>query len=222
MTQTKLIVSFLALALLAGCQSDNQQLADKAAIEAGEASRKQVETENRRATEMEKDLAQRHRFYQAVAGTYEGTLQTDQGDYQMRVTLVPSLPVYKAERTRRPEEVASDLNNLYFNAQLIQWNPASPLSATGCRIEQIRPDLLKGEINIASSNCPSFYSIRISDERETKGEKPDSGHERKKDRAREVATSVLEGKIESVPQIFGQMRPTTNPTVFPFSLVRVK
>jgi hypothetical protein len=152
----------------AGCGQGNERLEEKARIEGRASSEAGIQAENQnlaqRSAAMESDLAERHRFYQAVEGTYEGELQTEQGVFQIRLTMVPSLYPYHLGRVRQLEEVAADLNNLYFNAQVVQWNRANPLSAVGCRVTGVRPNLVDGEITIASESCPNLYSLRISDQ----------------------------------------------------------
>lgn len=219
-------VSVLGLGLaLAACQG-NDRLVEKASIEGTATARTQIEAENenlrRRSREMEDDLARRQRFYQAVAGTYEGALETDQGTFSMRIVLVPSLPPYRSERVRLPEEIASDLNNLYLNAQIVQWNPANPLSATGCRVEAIRPDLGRGEIQIATNNCPNLYSVYLSADVAIRAGRsgPDLG--RTRELSSELARNLLEGRSVSVSQLLGQVKPTTNPAVYRFALGRVE
>lgn len=168
-----------------------------------------------KAQQMEADLANRHLFYQAARGTYEGSLTTERGEFKVRITLVPSLPPFLGTRTRQLEEIASDINNLYFNAQVVQWNPANRLSSVGCRVENLRPDTNKGELSIAATSCPNLYQLKIADEEvervstEATGAKPDG-----KVLAREVATSIREGRIAEVTEIRGEVHPTTNASIY--------
>lgn len=161
------VVLAIALIGLAGCEADKQGINEKAVIEGKATSEAGIQAENAnlasKAREMETDLSLRHRFYQAVRGTFEGDLETNQGTYRIRLTLVPSLNPYRTPRTRQLDEIVSDLNNLYFNAQVVQWNASNPLSAVGCRVNGIRPDLVNGEITIAAEACPNLYSLRIAD-----------------------------------------------------------
>ncbi len=138
-------VMFGLSAALVGCQGDER---------IGEVSAKekeaQVKVENDLAVKMEADLQTRQKFYQGVAGVYEGQAQADSGAiYKIRIRLVPSLPVFKAERVRMREEVASDLNNLFYNAQVLLWTPESKIGAVGCRATGIRADLENGLIERA-------------------------------------------------------------------------
>lgn len=186
-----------------------------------------------KSSEMEADLATRQLFYQAVHGTYEGSLATEAGEYKVRITLVPSLPPYTTGRVRQLEEITSDLTNLYFHAQVVQWNPANRLSAVGCRVENIKPDVKKGEISIASASCPNLYALRISDpellrastEAAARVENPyESSSEAKPASSAEIAVSVArsitEGKVSALPQIVGEVYPSTNASVYKLTVNR--
>lgn len=208
-----LVISMFAL----GCNQGDERLVEKARIEGQASSEAATQSANeslaKKASEMESDLAVRHRFYQALKGTYEGAMETEQGEFKVKITLVPSLPPYATGRTRQLEEIAADLNNLYLNVQVVQWNPANRLSAVGCRIEQVRPDIVSGEISIASENCPNFYGLRIADE---------GANVSKFDPARSgvIASYVRDGRMDRVASIQGEVHPTTNASVYQISVSR--
>lgn len=189
-------------------------------IQGQEAARNQIAAEKKyletKATVMEQDLQRRQLFYQALAGTYEGTLRVNQSDFKIRMTLAPSLPRYvPTDRVRTVEEVAADLTNLYFNIQVVQWNPENNLGSVGCLVTNIRPDIVKGKINVASENCANFYSFQIADDfaSTSKGLGRNSG---------EIANLITEGKVDVVPQILGKMQPTTNANIYTFTAERVR
>ncbi len=214
----KHVVPVLLLGMvLAGCNQGVERLEEKAGIEGRASAEAQIKTENenlaKKANEMESDLATRHRFYQAVKGTYEGILDTEQGQFRIRLNLVPSLPPYQVGRTRALDEIVSDLNNLYFNAQVVQWNPANNLSAVGCRIENVRPDIRAGEIYISSENCPNFYSIRLADK--------DDASLIDTQLSGRLATDVIDGKLSSVGFVQGQVQPSTNAAIYSFVAKKV-
>lgn len=177
---------------------------------------------------MEADLAIRHLFYQALKGSYEGVLATERGEFNIRITLVPSLPPVIHNRVRQLEEITSDLNNLYFHVQVLQWNPSNRLSSVGCRVENIRPDINKGEISITSSNCPNLYRLRIVDpelERpSSEGENPYSETtdpvKRNAQISAATAASIREGRISELPEIRGEVHPTTNASIYKLSVKR--
>ncbi len=193
------------------------QLIERARIEGRATAEAELITSNAnlaaKAALMESDLATRQLFYQAVRGTYEGALQTERGEFRVRITLVPSLPPYTATRTRQLEEITADLNQLFLNAQIVQWNPNNRLSAVGCQVENIRPDLIRGQISIAAANCPNLYSLNIFDE-EIKKNVEES------ELSTAVATAILSGQLTELSTLQGQVLPTTNASVFSFFATR--
>ncbi|MGE4234106.1 MAG: hypothetical protein AB7F43_12330 [Bacteriovoracia bacterium] len=216
--------AFLILCILfVGCQG-NERLSEKASIEGKASADAQIAAENenqaKRSAEMESDLALRHNFYQAVKGTYEGGMVLEEAEttgkpddqkeeFKIRLLLVPSLPRYNAKRVRRLEEIASDLNTLSLNVQIIQWNPKNKLSAVGCRIENVRPDIVSGEINIASANCPNAFRLRLADTANLRNSET-------------VALDAKDGRISSVSDLEGEVLPSTNAAVYKLSAKRVR
>ena len=159
-----------------------------------------------KAQKMEADLSNRHRFYQSISGTYEGKLTTEQGEFNIRLTLIPSLAPYQSDRIRQLEEITQDLNNLYFNVQIVQWSAENQLSSVGCRATGIRPDLTNGTISIASPDCANLYLLSISSSK-LKEPKPFT-------LAKDAATMIAKAKLKSVPALMGEIRPTTNAAIY--------
>ncbi|MBX9767150.1 MAG: hypothetical protein K2X47_07760, partial [Bdellovibrionales bacterium] len=187
---------------------------DKLIIKARAEGRAQAEEQLRisnqnlesKAGRMETDLSKRHTFYQATAGTYEGDINVDPGKFKIRVTLVPSLPPYPVDRIRQLEEITSDINNLYFNAQIVQWSEDNSLSSVGCRVSNIRPDMVNGTISIASPECANLYLLNISGETMT--------NTKVEPLSRDVATQIANGKVKAVAALRGEVRPTTNSAIY--------
>ncbi len=216
-------VFFLLSICFLGCQKDDGQKFREIQREVGEAqSQGDLDIQNQRATFMERDLTRRHRFYQAIRGTYEGITTTEKGDFNVRMTLVPSLPPYPldSKRIRTMEEVAFDLTNLHFNIHIVQWNPKNLLSAVGCTVEGIRPDMVTGEIFIASKDCSNFYSFFLSDGHIKEVGNGESVLEEKPN-ATALSSAVLEGTLNMITQLYGQVRPTTHASIYPALLNRV-
>ncbi|MEK6579589.1 MAG: hypothetical protein AABZ55_10220 [Bdellovibrionota bacterium] len=205
----------IALLIMVGCGDGQERLKEKAGIEGRANSEAGIAAEEehlaRKAMEMEADLAIRQRFYQGVKGSYEGTLETEDGPFYIRLNLVPSLPPYSTPRVRVLDEITADLNNLYFNIQVVQWNPNNTLSAVGCRVEHVRPDILSGEITIASQNCANFYALRISD--------PDPTHSSIK--SSELASGLRNGTLDAISSIDGMIQPSTNAKTYRFRAKKV-
>jgi len=158
------IIAGFGLLILTGCQQGDERLSEVRKVEEEAAIQAENANLRRRASEMEEDLANRHEFYQSTKGVYEGEVQTDDGEFRIRVTLAPSLPPVHSRRTRTQAEVEFDLTNLNFNVQIIQWKGGLPSSAVGCRVQGIRPDITAREMTIASQDCPNLYRIALGDQ----------------------------------------------------------
>lgn len=215
------LILFGVTGLLSGCSDEGKAFRDQT-VRAGKYNAEgDLEVQNERALQMEADLSRRHRFYQALKGTYDGDLKTTQGLFKIRMTLVPSLPPYPvdAKRIRTIEEVTADLTGLYFNAQIVQWEQTNPLSSVGCRIEGIRPDMTRGEIFIASENCPNFYGLLLSDGVITI-DTSEAGVLQEEQTAVDIAAALIEGKITRISQLRGKVRPTTHAATYDFLVDR--
>lgn len=211
-------IAFISI-LLIGCQDEDQRFKDlqkktgKFGTEGG------FEAENERAVPLEADLTRRHRFFQALKGTYEGAFQTEEGQYAIRINLVPSLPPYPSDpnRIRTLEEVTSDLTSLHFNVQVLQWNPANKLSVVSCQVEEIHPDMNRGVIPILGGTCQSYYELLLSGGLENAG-----GQSNDPEQAANMALGILEGKLISVTQLRGLLQPATNASRYEFVVNRIE
>lgn len=210
----KYAFALATLALFSACDTKSKDGTIERATAEQEAIR-DVENNNqaKKAEKMEADLAARHRFYAAAEGKFEGDIDVDGDEYKMRVNLVRSIPPYKGERVRQLSEIESDLNNLYFNVQIVQWDGADTNTAVGCRLTQVRPNFSRGFITINSSECPSAYTLYFS--------KPGRGGEGDaENQAREVADEITNGQTESVRRLVGTIQPSWNAKVYKFKVNR--
>lgn len=207
---------FLVLLISVGCSQGDDRLKEKAKLE-GE-SQLNVENSNlaQKAEAMEKDLTRRHRFYQAVKGVYEGSISTNIGSFNIRITLTPSLAPLNVNRVRQLEEIASDLNNLTLNTQVVQWDPNNSNASVGCPGTAVKPDLEKGEIVIPSSDaCKNLYIIKITD-RGFFGSALENSNT-----AASIASQVLRGDLHEVDSLNGTIQPSSNASVFKFTANKV-
>jgi hypothetical protein len=216
----KTLFAIIVLFALVSCSKDDKRMKKKASIEAESSSQSQVRVENAnqsaKADQMEKDLKKRHRFYQAVKGIYEGTISTNFGTFNIRLTLTPSLAPMNHNRVRQLEEIAADLNNLSINAQVLQWDPRNDATAIGCRLSGIRPDIEKGTLALSTESCPNLYQISIT-EQSFRGSNSENASV-----ARRVAEQVLEGDLRDIDSINGTVQPSTNATIFKFVAQKVE
>ncbi len=216
-----LALSAVVLVLISGCKgSSNEKIKEYTDIQSKVSSENEVKAENdnraRWSSAMETDLQRRQRFYQAMVGTYEGELKIGEEAFNIRITMVSSIPPYvPSDRVRLPEEVASDLNNLYLNIQVVQWNPRSKYGSVGCLVENVRPDINRGRLSVSSEACPNLYLFRISEEAGVFDVIADQS-------SAKLASAVVEGQVGSVDRLIGRMQPTTNSAVYEFTAMKVR
>jgi hypothetical protein len=214
--QNKILALFFAAALALGStacspKQGTDHLSEKAKLEGKAGFEGQIEYQNQRSKEIEKDLDRKFALYSAFEGAYEGMLSSERGIFQVRLSMVPSLSKIKGNRPRTAEEIIYDLNALAMNTQILQWRPDSPQSAIGCMISQIRPDFNRLSISIASENCPSLYKFSVTIENET--------HEILS--SDELFQSIDAGKKVTVIEIQGEIKPNTNARIYPVVLKKV-
>jgi hypothetical protein len=219
----------LCLAILLGCDDSQEKLIESTKVQSEIDSVNMVTAENanlrKQALAMEQDLASRHRFYQSVKGIYEGPFSTPMGEFRIRLILNPNISPIDFEpfrENRRLEEIVSDLNNLSFNIQVMQWNPKNPMTAVSCLVENIRPDLEVGEVVIASSDCPNLYAFRISDAVDAVDS--DVAATVGSDTSRRLSQQIRDGEFDqnefSINILTGTIRPSTYAASFFFKAER--
>lgn len=168
-----------------------------------------------KAAKMEADLAMRHNYYNSLEGEYEGSLQTGDDTYQIKFTLARSLPPYMGSRVRELSEIETDLNNLYFHMQVVQWHPADSASAVGCRFSELRPDINKGSLIAASSECLNLYNVLIS-------EGGAQALTQKDTKAKNLARKITKLQVDLVKYLVGTVQPSSNSTKYSFTVKRVQ
>ncbi|MES3039478.1 MAG: hypothetical protein V4736_16335 [Bdellovibrionota bacterium] len=176
-----------------------------------------VQNENlaAKAEKMEKDLARRHNYYAATEGEYAGDLTVGNSTYKIKFTFARSIPPYLGERVRELSEIENDLNNLFFYIQIVQWHPADPATAVGCRVSNIRPNMEEGSFTIATPDCPNLYTVYLS----ANGDLNSAGA---KANAKALAKSINENKIDVVGRLVGSVQPSTNASRYVFKVSKVK
>lgn len=223
LVNARILGGFLALSAITGCGTGDDRLKDKARIEGIESAESQVEAENRNrvrlAEQMEEDLEQRHRFFDAITGSFEGEMLTPDGvKFGTRYTFNPSLPRYpNSDRARTVEELAYELNNLYINAHVVEWSPRrggpdSPELAFGCVYEEVRPDLAKGKIVLSSKDCNATYTLYLS---------YDGSRGNRQKVASALAAKILANELKSVSVIVGEKQTVYTSRRFSVSTTRV-
>lgn len=215
--KTNVILTLMLALILLGC--DNEEvLKEQTAIQATE----QIEAQNRNtiewSTRLASDLEKRRGFIDAVEGEFEGDVDLDPSisngvTYRIRLILTPTIPGYEVDRTKTLAELEYELQNLNLNVQVTQWNPELDLSAVGCIIENVKPDLVRGVINLVSENCNNSYQIFLSE-----GRGDASGFMAM---GTYVASLVEEGGIDYIQSFNGKLRSSNNARMLTFNLDRI-
>lgn len=206
--------------LLAGCGmagngSDSTKLRAKAEQEAS--TDVQNKNQAQKAARMEADLKRKHAYYGAVAGTYEGEMATNDGQFRVRITLVPSLYAYTGTRTREIAEIESDLINLVLNGKIIQWHPDSANSGVPCSVSGIRPNMDAGYITVVSNECRNLYQIYLADAATQKTEDAGDG-----ELAKSISNQIQDGTITKVTRLRGTLQPSTSASTYQFDTRRTE
>ena len=220
----------LAAVFFSGCNKDEDQVLAEQTSKVGKAGREGERLEeNATALRMEADLNRRYHFYKSLQGTYAGVLQTENGQFKVQIDLYLSHPPYPSDsnRTRTIEEVAHDLTSLSLRAFINQWKSFNDTAVSvGCTAEEIIPDMNTGEINIISEGCENAYPLFLSDSTLITSENltmmAPSAIAQEKAQAGEIAKAVLEGRLNTVSQLRGQVKSRNIPQVYELLVTRVQ
>lgn len=195
----RLLLSAFGLVFLAGLAScggnNSDRFRERAQIEGEAAATAENDVRKGRASELEADLGRRHRFNQAVAGTFEGSFKTSTGiETRVRLRVFSSLPPYTpGNRVRTLEEIQKDLETLYLNASLKLLGEAP---RSGCNFTQIKPDLGKAEFNLVRESCSESASIRVN----TLNQQTDGINSTGQGRI--LPNEILEGRINQIDRLY--------------------
>lgn len=209
--KTKLIVIMAISLLLIGCDSE-EGLKEQTQIQSKEQIQAQNENLEVWSAKLEKDLEKRRSFINAVEGEFEGQFTVEQSTFSIGVKIVSTIPDYDVNRTRTLTELEYELQNLNLNIHIIQWNPDSNMSAVGCVIENVKPDLKKGILNFISSECSNSYSLFMSDGLDNGNMGTMSAN---------VANLIRNGQLRFVDGFKGKLKSSTNAKTYEFTLNRI-
>lgn len=208
----KYIAIFLLAAALVGCaEQSKDNYKARAAAEQEESNKVENDNLAQKARVMEQDLAARHAFYSAVEGDYQGVLSIENEQYNIKFTLVRSIPPFVGDRVRQLSEIENDLNNLYFHAQIIQWHPDDIGSAVPCRVTGVRPNIDDGSISIASTDCANLYSIFLS-------QGNDGSPDDLRQQAKQLAQKIKTAEVLDIPYLSGTLKPSFYPGTYSFKV----
>jgi hypothetical protein len=159
----KILLLILASLLTTSCSKGDKRLEEKADIQAQRDIQAININNNEIVTKLENDLNKRKHFIRSIEGEFEGKLTVDDTGYLMRIKITPTSPIEETHQNRTIDQVNYELQNLGLNINIKQWNPMVPLSAVTCTVQNYRPDIKQGLINIISEKCKNLYEFYISD-----------------------------------------------------------
>lgn len=213
----RILILLLLSTLLWACDQKGSLESTRERAQAEEVAGQDVANEKltEKAMKMESDLSERHHYFSALVGEFQGNVKVDKETYRVKFTISKSLPAYTGERVRQLSEIENDLINLYLNVQVVQWHPRDPATAVGCRIGQIKPNADKGTITIASPDCPNLYSIYLADGNALVSDK-------KEKRAEVIAQKIKAKEINAVTGLVGGIQPSSNARIYSFGAKRTE
>lgn len=204
---------------IVACDQKSSTDSTKQRATAEEDAKKKVENDNlaEKAQKMESDLAERHYFYGALEGEYQGTIKVDKDTYNISITFTRSIPPFIGDRVRQLSEIENDLNNLFFNVLIVQWHPSDQKTGVPCRASGIKPNMTDGVVVVtpSSSDCSNQYSIYIAENFE-------NVLKDKFKEAKKVAEKLKQHQIQSVPVLTGSIQLSTIASKYSFSAKKLK
>ena len=208
----------LLISLIVGITACDQKSSDgtKERATAEQEAGTDVQNSNlaKKAQKMELDLANRHYFYNAIEGEYQGSMQINNESYKIKFTFVRSLPPFTGNRIRELSEIENDLNGLYFNMQVVQWHPADDSTAVGCRVSGLKPNMDEGQLVISSVDCPNLYNVNIS-------EGGSNAFKNKDSKAKYLAQKIQSKQTSKVNYLIGTVQPSSNAAKYYFTVKKV-
>lgn len=213
----RLLFSFTVCFSMIACDQKSSTDSTKQRATAEEDARKKVENDNlaEKAEKMENDLAERHYFYTALEGEYQGTVKVNKDTYNIKLNFARNIPPYTGDRVRQLSEIENDINNLFFHIQIVQWHSSDLSTAVGCRVSGIKPNMMDGQLIVTSTDCPNLYSIYLAENFE-------GALKNKLNEAKQIAEKLRQHKIQSIPLLTGNIQPSSNAGNYSFSAKKTK
>ena len=163
---------------------------------------------------MEKDLNQRKHFIEAIEGNFSGEVAVGDIDFDIKARFTSSIPIAYSDRIRTLDEINYELSNLALNMNIKLENPRVSNSAVSCIVENYRPDINKGIINIISESCKNIFKLMLADDFTT------SDFQTQERRAKKLAQSVRNNEIEQIDILSGLFESSVSTNEYEFKLKR--
>ncbi len=216
--RTKLFLLLFMMLSFVGCSDGEEGLKEQTVIQSQEEINAQNQNIEEWAQKLQGDLDKRRAFISAVEGEFEGTFSVKESPYMIRVLISPTIPDYDVDRSRTLAELEYELQNLNLNIQIMQWNPDNQLSAVGCVLQDIKPDLKKGILNLISEGCSNTFQIFLSEEQ---GDEDEIEEQDISIQSRNMADHIRNGTVDYVQDFKGKLRSSSNAMIYSFSLTRI-
>tara|TARA_Y100000768_G_scaffold316878_1_gene252030 strand:- start:806 stop:1450 length:645 start_codon:yes stop_codon:yes gene_type:complete len=212
----KKLVMFLTLTtLIVSCSKNgDDRIAEQEEIRTREQIEAQNENQREWAEKLEKDLNERKRFIKSIEGSFSGLIDVRESTFEIQAKFVSSIPIDFSDRVRTLDEINYELQNLNLNLFVKLENPRVSNSAVTCVVEDYRPDIENGVINIITESCKNSFTLSISNSLE-----PLTSEQRRTE-AGAFASQVLSGAVDIVEFIQGDFEPSTSSQKFKFQLRR--
>lgn len=206
-------LSLLGGLILSSCQGD-ERIAEVRNLELQE----ELQMKTEQADKAERALAERHRFLQGVAGTFEGVVTGKSGEQRIQLTLVPNSYPVEVDRVRATEVIDAEINELSIGVQVAVSSVDASIARVGCEILGIKPNWVAGQIEIpASPECANYFLIQIDDSAVPTNVR--LGDVR--GNSRTLSSNIRSGQIQQVNVLNGYYRPTATGEIRRFSVERV-
>ncbi len=190
----RFIFLFIITLLSVNCADQSiQKYQKRAQIEQEGSNRAENENQRRKAIAMEETLQKRYHYYIGLSAEYHGQFTIQDNQYLAKLIFTPSFHLVPTERIRTLEEIQEDINNLYLNAQFILWDSEGKLGSQGCIYEKVKTNMLTGQIELFSTNCPARMTILFSQN----GTQKESRHFVSK----KLTEELLAGSRNNIPQL---------------------
>lgn len=207
-------IILLSLTFYSCSKGGDERLKEQESIRSQEQINAQNENQREWAEKMEKDLNQRKHFIEAIEGSFTGEAAVGDIDFDIKARFTSSIPIAYSDRIRTLDEINYELSNLALNMNIKLENPRVSNSAASCIVENYRPDINKGIINIISESCKNTFKLMLADDFTI------SDFQTQERRAMQLAQSVRNNEIEQIDILSGLFESSVSTNEYEFKLKR--
>jgi len=125
------------------------------------------------------------------------------------------MPIYFTDRVRTLDEINYEISNLGLNINIKLENPRVANSAVSCIVENYKPNIEKGLIQIISESYKNIFKFILSDSLELNNSE-DEGN-----RSVEIAKNIRAEKINDVEFLTGFFESSVSTKEYKFKVKKV-